>query len=212
MMVSLAIFLTGLQLGATACAISCMPVMTPILLSNREDKSGALRILFAYFSGKILAYTFISSLSFFGANLFKNLISPTIPFSKIGAIFIVALGLFLLYKSIFQTQSCTRSCQSSLGFGYIGIGFFSSFAFCLPVGMLIATSAMSSTFFASLLYGISFGIGVVIIPFLLFYFFIFRITSGILSELKQYKKHIEIFSASILILVGVLIFFEQLKL
>lgn len=211
-MVSFVIFLTGLQLGATACAISCLPVMTPILLSNSEDKSVALRILFAYFGGKILAYAFISSLSFFGANLFKNLISPTIPFSKIGAIFIVVLGLFLLYKSIYQIQSCANSCQSSLGFGYFGIGFFSSFAFCLPVGMLIATSAMSSTFLVSLFYGIFFGIGVVFIPFLLFYFFIFHITSGVLSELKQYKKHIEIFSSSLLIFVGILLFMKILSI
>jgi cytochrome c biogenesis protein CcdA len=71
---------------------------------------------------------------------------------------------------------------------------------------------MSSNFLTSLLYGFSFGIGVVIVPFLLFYFFIFNITSGILLELKNYKKHIEIFSASLLILVGVLVFLERLKL
>lgn len=202
----------GLQLGATACAISCMPIITPILLSQKDDKKTAFGVLFQYFIGKIVAYAFISSLSFFGANLFKNIISPTIPFSKIGAIFIISLGLFLLYTSIFQTKSCTTSCHSSLNLGYIGIGFFSSFSFCLPVGMLITTSAMSSNFLTSLLYGFSFGIGVIIVPFLLFYFFIFNITSGILLELKNYKKHIEIFSASLLILVGVLVFLERLKL
>lgn len=211
-MLFIAIFLTGLQLGATACAISCMPVMTPILLSNSEDKRATLKILYLYFGGKILAYVCIASLSFFGANLFKNLIQPTIPFSKIGAIFIVSLGIFLLYKSMFQTKSCTTSCHSSLKFGYMGIGFFSSFAFCLPVGMLIATSAMSSTFITSVLYGISFGMGVVVVPFLLFYFLIFKITTGILVELSNYKKQIEIFSASLLIVVGVLVFFEMLKL
>lgn len=210
-MLLLAIFFMGLQLGATACAISCLPVMTPILLLNSEDKSGSLRVLYLYFGGKILAYTFISSLSFFGGSVFKTLLNP-IYFTKLSGIFLILLGFYLLFSSFKQNKSCTSSCHPSLKYGYFGVGFLSSFSFCLPLASLITTSATASSFGSSVLFGIAFGFGVVIVPFLFFYFFIFKITTEVLSELSNYKKHIEIFSASLLIGVGVLIFLEILKL
>lgn len=210
MLIFFAIFIMGLQLGATACAISCLPIMTPILLNGINDKRRALFVLSQYFSGKLLAYVSISIVSFLGVNLFKD--SLDIPFAKIGAIFIIILGSLMLHKGIYQNNSCKSSCDTSLKYGYFGVGFFSSFSFCLPVGTLIATSSLSSSLLDSLVYGLSFGLGVVIFPFLFFYFFIFQITSNILIELKAHKKHIEIFSALMLITVGVLIYLGILKL
>jgi thiol:disulfide interchange protein DsbD len=212
MLLFLAIFAMGLQLGATACAISCMPIMTPILLSNASNKQDGISILMRYFSGKILAYTAISSVAFFGADIVKKYIQDDLIFTKIGAIIIVALGLYTLYVALFANRSCSSKCRASSKFGFFGIGFFSSFSFCLPVGSLIATSALSGSFLTSLLYGVSFGLGVVIIPFLFFYFFIFKITSTIVAELSKFKKEIEIFSALLLISVGGLIYFEIIKL
>jgi len=212
MLVFLAIFAMGVQLGATACAISCMPIMTPILLGSASSKQDGVSILIRYFSGKILAYTTISSIAFFGADIVKKYIQDDLIFTKIGAIVIVSVGLYSLYLALFVNRSCSSKCTTSSKFGFFGIGFFSSFSFCLPVGSLIATSALSGSFLTSLLYGVSFGLGVVIIPFLFFYFFIFKITSTIVTELSKFKKEIQIFSALLLILVGGLIYFEVIKL
>jgi len=212
MLLFLAIFAMGLQLGATACAISCMPIMTPILLGSASSKQDGVSILIRYFSGKILAYTTISSVAFFGADIVKKYIQDDLIFTKIGAIVIVALGLYTLYLALFANRSCSSKCTTSSKFGFFGIGFFSSFSFCLPVGSLIATSALSGSFLISLFYGVSFGLGVVIIPFLFFYFFIFKITSTIVAELSKFKKEIEIFSALLLISFGGLIYFEVIKL
>ncbi|QHG90560.1 sulfite exporter TauE/SafE family protein [Sulfurimonas sp. CVO] len=211
-MIYLTIFLVGLQLGATACAISCLPIMTPILLANNSlEKKYSLKILFEYFIGKVFAYIAIAITAFFGANIFKNFIIPTVPFEKIGAVFIIFVGLFLLYRSIFLKKSCSTSCSSSLRYGYFGIGFFSSFSFCLPVMSLIATSALSSSILTSALYGLFFAFGVILVPFLLLYFFIFKITNEITKELHRYKKHIEVFASILILLVGVLIFFGLMK-
>jgi len=212
MLIFFAIFVMGLQLGATACAISCMPIMTPILLGSASSKQEGLSILMRYFSGKILAYTIISSVAFFGADIVKQHIQDDLIFTKIGAIVIVVVGIHSLYLALFSNKTCSADCTSSSKLGYFGIGFFSSFSFCLPVGSLIATSALSSSFLTSLLYGISFGLGVVIVPFLFFYFFIFKITSAIITELSKFKKKIQIFSAFLLILVGGLIYFEVIRL
>ncbi|TQV61822.1 MAG: sulfite exporter TauE/SafE family protein [Sulfurovum sp.] len=211
-MLFFAIFITGLQLGATACALSCLPIMTPILLGGIEDKNRALSVLWRYFSGKILAYIVISMVAFFSIDLFKERFSKDISFSKVGAIFIILLAILMLYHTLYKNDSCKSSCNTSLKYGYFGVGFFSSFSFCLPVGTLIATSSLSSSLFYSFMYGLSFGLGVVIVPFLFFYFFIFQITSNILLELKSHKKHIEIFSALLLMVIGIFIFLDYFKL
>jgi hypothetical protein len=73
----------GLQLGATACAISCMPVMSPILLANGEDKSRTMKILVQFFGAKVVAYTLIAVLAFFGASLVKSMIENSFFFTNI---------------------------------------------------------------------------------------------------------------------------------
>lgn len=150
--------------------------------------------------------------AFFSIDLFKERFSKDISFSKVGAIFIILLAILMLYYTLYKNDSCKSSCNTSLKYGYFGVGFFSSFSFCLPVGTLIATSSLSSSLFYSFMYGLSFGLGVVIVSFLFFYFFIFQITSNILLELKSHKKHIEIFSALLLMVIGIFIFLDYFKL
>lgn len=202
----------GLQLGATACAISCMPIMTPILLGNASNKQDGISILIKYFSGKVLAYTTISSIAFLGTDVVKKYIQNDFAIIKFGSIIIVIIGIYSLYLALFSNKSCSDKCTTTSKLGFFGIGFFSSFSFCLPVSSLVTASAMGGSFLASFLYGMAFGFGVIIIPFLFFYFFIFKITSTIIVELSKYNKEIKIFSALLLILVGGLIYFEIIRL
>jgi thiol:disulfide interchange protein DsbD len=212
-MIFIATFFLGLQLGATACAISCMPVLAPILLNKSDNKLQSLGVLYKFFSAKIVAYTLISSLAFFGSAFIKNNIQ-SIQINKFLGVVIILLGIVLLIKSIQNKTSCKTSCTDSTfdKSSYFLIGFFSSFSFCVPLLSLVTISASSSSFEYSLFYGISFGLGVVTIPFLFFYLFIYQISSHILKELSSHKTKIEFFASSILILVGFLIFFELLKL
>ncbi len=67
------LFLVGFQLGATACALSCLPIVTPILISNSNyTNNKSFYILLQYFSGKLIAYTSISILAFFSSQFIKN--------------------------------------------------------------------------------------------------------------------------------------------
>lgn len=212
-MIFIATFFLGLQLGATACAISCMPILAPILLNKSDNNPQALAILYRFFGAKVLAYTLISSLAFFGSAFIKNHIQ-SIQINKLMGVIIVLLGIVLLVKSIQNKTSCKTSCSNSSfdKSSYFLIGFFSSFSFCVPLLSLVTISASSSSFVYSLFYGISFGFGVIAIPFLFFYLFVYQISSHILKELTNYKTKIEFFASSILILVGFLVFFELLKL
>jgi len=212
MFISIGIFVLGLQLGATTCAISCMPIMTPILLSNANNKKQTLEILLQYFSAKIVAYTFISVISFFSASIIKIVMDDHESFIKIAGIFIVTVGVTLLYKSLFTKQNCSSGCNVSSKYGYLGIGFFSSFSFCFPLVSLVTISGSTDLFVNSILYGLSFGFGVVIVPFLLLYFFIYKITSSFLTEFLEHKKAIGIFSQLFLIVIGISVIQGWIKL
>ena len=211
-MIYLGIFFLGLQLGATACAISCMPVISPILLANGENKTKAFAILTQFFGAKVFAYMILSILGFFGAGIIRTLINEMF-FAQILGFFIMILGAGLLYSS-FMSNGCKTSCDSSKlsTTNYLAIGFFSSFSVCTPLISLILFSSSANSLYISMAYGLSFGFGVVLIPFLFFYFFIFQISSGITKELHKYKQHIQVFASLLLILIGLLVYLEYLSL
>jgi cytochrome c biogenesis protein CcdA len=206
------IFILGIQLGATTCAISCMPIMTPVLLSGTSNKKQAFEILLEYFSAKIVAYTFISIISFFSASIIKSIMNDHESFVKIAGVFIVILGITLLYKTLSTQKGCSSECNVSSKYGYLGIGFFSSFSFCFPLISLVTISGSTDLFINSILYGLFFGFGVVIVPFLLLYFFVYKITSNFLTEFLRHKKIISIFSQLFLIMIGILVVQGLIKL
>lgn len=211
-MIYLGIFFLGLQLGATACAISCMPIISPILLANGENKTKAFTILTQFFGAKVFAYMVLSILGFLGAGVVKTLIDEMF-FAQILGVLIIILGFGLLYSS-FVANNCQTSCNSTKisSTNYLAIGFFSSFSVCVPLMSLILFSSNANSLYISIAYGLSFGIGVVLIPFLFFYFFIFQISSGITKELIKYKQYIQIFASLLLVTIGFLVYFEYLSL
>lgn len=207
------LFLVGFQLGATACALSCLPIVTPILISNSNyTNNKSFYILLQYFSGKLLAYTSISILSFYSSQFIKDSLTSTVPFTKIGALTIILVSILLLYRAFKTDNQCKTSCNGQLKYGYFTLGLLSSFNLCLPVATLIATSAISESLIFSIFYGLSFGLGVIFIPFLFLYFVINKISHNLIKGLNENKKKIEIISALFLLLVGILVFFEILKL
>lgn len=205
-------FLLGLQLGATSCSISCMPVMTPVLLSQGDTKQQSIDILIKYFSAKVVAYISIALIAFFSASIIKVFVMNNQLFMKIAGSFIFILGAVLLYKTLFQRTACASSCSVPSNFGYMGMGFFSSFSFCLPLTSLVALCASTDNFINATFYGLAFGIGVVIVPFFLLYFFIFKITSTFLNEFMQHKKIIEISAQLFLMLIGMAVIQGWMKL
>lgn len=207
------LFLIGFQLGATACALSCLPIVTPILISNSNYAGNkSFYALVQYFSGKIIAYASISILSFYSSQFIKDSLSSRVPFTEIGALSIIAVSILLLYRALKTDNQCATSCNGQLKYGYFTLGLLSSFNLCLPVATLIATSALSESLTISILYGLSFGLGVVFIPFLFLYFVINKISNNLIKGLRENKKKIEVVSALFLLFVGILVFFEILKL
>lgn len=212
-MTYLSLFIFGLQLGATACAISCMPLLSPILLANSQDKKKAISILTLFFSSKVFAYGVIAMLAFFGTALVKSFVE-SVPINQILSLFVMGVALVIFKNVLSQKGECKSACSMGKisGGNYALMGFFSSFTICLPLSSLLLLSASSSSIFNSFSYGITFGLGAVLVPFLIFYFIIFRVNNEVVAQFKKYKKQIEIFAALLLFVVGIALYMEYLVL
>jgi len=210
-MIELSLLIIGMQFGATACALSCLPVMTPILLLSNDNKSKALYTLFSYFSGKLLAYITIALIAYFLGTVINTFLKD-VPMDKAAALFIFTLGIYFFIKAFQKDASCSSNCSNNVRYGYFFVGYFSSFSFCLPLATLITTAIAANSLLDSSLYGLFFGLGVIFFPFLLLYFFIFKITTEIKQNLFKYKIYIEGFSSIVLISLGILIYFGYFHL
>ncbi|WP_294895291.1 hypothetical protein, partial [Sulfuricurvum sp. RIFOXYD12_FULL_44_77] len=52
----LSLFIVALSYGATACMLTCMPLLSPILLANSATRQQSLRVLLPISLGRISGY------------------------------------------------------------------------------------------------------------------------------------------------------------
>ena len=96
--------------------------------------------------------------------------------------------------------------------GLFGIGALVSISPCVPLLTLITISANGSSYLQALGFGIAFGLGAVLVPFVFYGFFLSNIFKGLLLEFKTYAKKIQIFAALLLVIVGILVITKQITL
>lgn len=212
------LFIIGISYGSTACMFSCMPFLTPLLVSNSKSIKQSVSIIMPFSMGRIFSYTMIALLAFSGASFIKSVLNDNTLFQIILGFFTLLMGFVMVYR-IFQNnkKSCssntpTQHSSTRSKFGLFGIGALVSINPCAPVLTLITLSANSSSFAHAVGMGISFGLGAVLVPFLFYAFFLSTLIRGLLIEFKAYTKIIEIIASLLLIVVGVLILNGQIKL
>ena len=199
------LFLIGLSYGATACMFTCMPFLSPLILTHSKDVKQSLEIMVPFSLGRVFTYSFLAIIASFSASLVKNIINnPNISQIILGSATII-VALFLLRNSLFDKKSC---CQTSKKiprskFGYFFMGAGISFNPCAPVITLLTASAYTQSITEAFTYGFIFGIGAISASLIFFGIIFSQISKGLISEFSKYKKHIEIFAAFLLILVGI---------
>lgn len=211
------LFIIGLSYGATACMLSCMPFLTPLLVSNSNTVKQSVGIILPFSLGRIFTYTIIAVLALSSATFLKALLNDNTKFQLILGIFTLFMGFTMVYRIFKNKKSCSTnpSMQNSSiqsKFGLFGIGALISINPCTPLLTLIALSANSTSFVHAVGMGISFGLGAVLVPFLFYGFFLSTVIRGLLIEFKSYAKIIEIMAAVLLIVVGVLILNGHIRL
>ena len=212
------IFLVGLSYGMTACMVSCMPFLTPLLVKGSGSIRESMRVMVPFSLGRIITYIVIALVATGGAVLVKELLSEKRVIDALLGSSTVLMGVLMLRGILNNSKkSCgmhkpdkEKSPISILGFFSIGAGV--SMNLCAPVVTLATVAASSTSYYDALGLGLSFGLGAVLFSFLFYGFFMSTLIRGLLAEFASFKKAIEISASVLLILVGLLIAGGKLSL
>lgn len=211
------LFLIGLSSGATACMFSCMPFLAPLLMTHSKGLKQATQVVFPFSLGRLFSYTMIAVAASFSSALVKNTLDDNSLFQALLGTVTILMGLFLLVRTL---RSRAKSCGTSRchpqkvqgALGIFGIGILVSLNPCAPIVTLIALSANTTVWMTAAGYGIAFGLGAVLVPFLFYTVIVGTVVQGLLEQFRKYIKFIEIFAASLLMLIGVMLFAGKISL
>lgn len=206
----LSIFIIGLSYGATACMFSCMPFLSPILISNSSNTRESLGIILPFSLGRIFSYTLIAIVAYLSSAWVKQMLNDNHIFSIILGLSTIAMGIYLFYKSFNKNSSCTQSSpllkKPKLNkFGFFTIGATMSVNPCAPIMALLAVAANSSSLYNTIGLGLFFGLGAVMFSILFYGFIVSKLIKGLMLQFSSYKLIIERVAALLLVSVGVLV-------
>ena len=197
------LFLLGLSYGSTACMFTCMPFLSPLMITNSSSISSSMGVLIPFSLGRIFSYTSIAIASFYSSIWIKSIINnETISQMILGSTTII-IALFILFNS--SKGSCCSSNTKNVSnkLGYFVLGFGISLNPCIPVMSLISVSINAGELYQSILFGLIFGIGAVSASFLIFGIIISKMAKGIVEEFSKYKNFIEKLAGIMLLIVGI---------
>jgi cytochrome c biogenesis protein CcdA len=194
-----------------------MPFLAPLLVSNSKNFKTASKVVLSFSLGRIFTYIIISIISSSGSLIIKSILKDNTSFQILLGTLTIAMSFLLFYK-IFNNKKENCSTNSFINykpkksFGYFMMGSLVSLNPCVPVLTLITFSASATTSFEAIFYGLFFGIGAVLVPFIFYTLIVSNILSGLIEPFKEYKKYIEIFAAIILFITGLLVILGKINL
>ncbi|MDD5052176.1 MAG: sulfite exporter TauE/SafE family protein [Sulfuricurvum sp.] len=203
----ISLFLVALSYGATACMLTCMPLLSPILLANSATREQSLRVLLPISLGRISGYMTLSLIAYLGASMVKSFISDTeLMGYLLGSITLILAGrLWFSLKA--SSSCCTTSPQTPQGNIALFItGALLSMSICAPVVTMMTLSATSHSLLWSLAYGAVFGLGATLLWFLFFSVVLTQILKESLIHLSHYRNVLQHAAPILLAGVGIAIF------
>lgn len=204
------LFLIGLSYGATACMLSCMPFLSPILLANSRSVSHAMAVVLPFSIGRVVSYMLMAMLASVSMLQVKSIINnPAISQVILGsATMIIAIVMFYRTytdKSGHCSSSKPTKSKTSIA-GFFTMGLAISLNPCAPIMTLIAAAANSSSISNAALMGLSFGLGAIGATLLFYGFFISSVAREFITQFGHHKKNIERLAALLLAMVAVSVF------
>ncbi|MFK5977218.1 MAG: sulfite exporter TauE/SafE family protein [Sulfurovum sp.] len=208
------LFLIGLSYGSTACMFTCMPFLSPLLLTNSNTLKESMSVMIPFSLGRVFSYITIAIIASYSSIFVKDLINDQELSQIILGTITIGVALFIIRQSFTQTKGCcsTSNSKASTTLSYFIMGSAISFNLCLPVVTLITASAYSNTIFEALLFGLFFGVGAVFASFIIFGFIVSLIAREFVMEFTKYKHIIERVAGGLLLVVGIFTFFGWIRL
>ncbi|MCM8764065.1 MAG: sulfite exporter TauE/SafE family protein [Candidatus Omnitrophica bacterium] len=154
------LFISGVILGSSVCAISCGWVFFPIVFESQQTRKRSLLKFMLFHSGKIFSYTIIGGLAGFSSD-FVSVFKTSRISLFFGGVFFLIMGLLeLLMPDKYRIKI------KGLSAGFLGalVGFIPCVAL---VGVLVYLAFVATDFLQGAIAGFVFGLGNAINPFIL---------------------------------------------
>lgn len=193
-------FIIGLSFGAGACMFTCIPTLGVMLLSQDIGVREISLQTWRFNAGRMSAYALLAATSgLIGASLVGLL-----DMSYANYIFaVMLLGSAVLLWRKGKVSGCTSHGRNQIRAGLFGIGFAMGLRPCAPLAGVMAAAATTGSAVYGLLLGLSFGLGAIVIPQLVFGYGLGRAGSEIRSQLRGRQQQLSRIGASTLAVVGV---------
>jgi sulfite exporter TauE/SafE len=203
----------GLVFGMSACTITCLPYLGPVLLASDGGIRHSWRTLLPFSLGRLTTYASLATAAgMAGQYLGKATAGGEVRWLLGTAA--VLVGLALLLRSSTR-GACNSGSEASIvrlergrtqkalmpgGLFLMGAGM--ALSPCAPLGTVLFSAAATASAGHGLALGLGFGLGAITIPSLFYGVGIAYLGSRLRERLQQWLPGIERLSALLLILVG----------
>ncbi len=205
----------GFAYGMGPCLISCAPFLGPVFLASDGGIKKSWKLILPLSLGRLTAYgTFGTVVGAFGHYVKGTIISDTVHIVVGCAVLMMGLALLLRKsdKSCGSAQSHTLPLrrmdklerpQTLLPGGLFLMGIGMTLSPCVPLGIVLFSAAMSGSAAGGLLLALSFGLGAIVIPALVYGIGMAYLGTQLRTQLQNWQPAIERISAVLLVAVGI---------
>lgn len=207
----------GLVYGLGPCLVSCLPYLGPVFLARDFSWQRSWRVVLPLSLGRLLGYSFFGGLAGWAGQFAKEG-SASMPLLHLvigAAALMVGLALFWQRKPAcaaapasgesvpMQRMDFGREPRPLLPGGLFLMGIGMALTPCAPLGTVFFSAAASGDWLIGFLLGLSFGLGAIFVPSLIYGLGVSYFGARLREQLGPWRTRIERLSAGLLIFVGV---------
>lgn len=207
----------GLVYGLGPCLVSCLPYLGPVFLARDFSLRRSWRVVLPLSLGRLSGYSSFGAFAGWAGQYAKEG-AATMPLLHLvigAASLMVGLALFWQRKPACATASATGGAvpMPRIDFGHeprpllpgglflMGVGM--ALTPCGPLGTVLFSAAASGNSLIGFLLGLSFGLGAIFVPSLIYGLGVSYFGGRLREQLGPWRSRIERLSAGLLIFVGV---------
>jgi len=211
-----AALLAGLAFGAGPCNVTCLPYLGPVFLRGDGTRQ-SWKILWPFTLGRLCGYSMLGLAAGMAGQTLTHLLQSSVAGWILGlATILVGLNLILSRPSDMschiqnkQEQTVTlirqpvMQAQEQLPSPLFMMGLGMALNPCVPLTAILAAAAASGSAVMGVSLGLTFGMGAVVIPTLVFGVLIAHFGHELKQQTGSWSRHVEKVSGSVLVLLGV---------
>jgi len=194
------LFVLGLLYGMTLCSLSCLPYLAPYIIGTGTGFKDGVKSSFVFLCGKVCVYTAFGGIAAYIGS--KLVISDYRLAANIIGISLIAIGLslpFMIKKKSCSGRHSTFGKRASL----FMLGITTSLIPCPTLAAMTLLAAQKGVILTGAIYGLSFGLGIMISPLIIAGGGIAMISERVKAEVKGFTPYLNGLSILIIIIMGI---------